>query len=270
MTSRLPVFVCGTYSDLSAERGAVLDALQRLQVEHHSMELFGARSTRSIETCLDEVRKSKIVVIVVGHQYGTLVPGMQISFSEAEYQEAYALGLECLPYFHLGSAHQDPRQGGDADALALQKWKKTLEERHTPAYFDDPNKLATQVAIDVGRAIQTIEAAENSVSNAAPLIERRLSLQSQRRFSPVSCQRFGDESRQLLHGLTRDNEGNILIVGDFWGSIDFGRKRLKSAGDRDIFVAKFNRAGSCLWSNGFGDRFEQVGVGVATDAERPR
>jgi hypothetical protein len=46
MNSRLSVFVCGTYSDLSAERGAVLDALQRLEVEHHSMELFRASSCR--------------------------------------------------------------------------------------------------------------------------------------------------------------------------------------------------------------------------------
>lgn len=57
MNSRLSVFVCGTYSDLSAERGAVLDALQRLEVEHHSVGfsepghsgLFKHASTRFAE-----------------------------------------------------------------------------------------------------------------------------------------------------------------------------------------------------------------------------
>jgi hypothetical protein len=64
----------------------------------------------------------------------------------------------------------------------------------------------------------------------------------------ISCQTFGDESRQILHGVAADPESNIIVVGDFWGSIDFGCSKLISAGDRDIFLAKFDRAGKCLWS----------------------
>jgi hypothetical protein len=99
MNPHIPVFVCGTYTDLSAERGAVLDALQKLQVEHHSMELFGAHSQVPLATCLGEVRKSKIIVVIVGHRYGSLAPGLDVSYSEAEYNEAFARHLECLVYF---------------------------------------------------------------------------------------------------------------------------------------------------------------------------
>jgi len=77
--------------------------------------------------------------------------------------------------------------------------------------------------------------------------------------------RFGDEARQLLHGLAADAHGNILMVGDFWGSIDFGGSTLQSDGDRDIFLAKFDSQGNHMWSKSYGDEREQVGVGVATD-----
>ncbi len=77
--------------------------------------------------------------------------------------------------------------------------------------------------------------------------------------------RFGDEARQLLQGLAADAHGNILMVGDFWGSIDFGGSTLQSDGDRDIFLAKFDSQGNHMWSKSYGDEREQVGVGVATD-----
>jgi hypothetical protein len=264
MNSRLSVFVCGTYSDLSAERGAVLDALQRLEVEHHSMELFGARPQRPLQTCLDEVRRSKIVVVIVGHRYGTLAPGLEISFSEAEYQEAFRMNLECLVYFSNTSEHPDEEDA--QKSLLLHQWKKTLSDRHTPAYFPDANKLALQVAIDVGRTIRELEDKANSSirgGGAEPLSDRH---EKAPRVTPVYCQRFGDESRQLVHGLTTDSDGNAIIVGDLWGSIDFGKSKLTSAGDRDIFLAKFDRSGVCLWSQRYGDQFEQVGIGVDTDA----
>ena len=267
MSSRLSVFVCGTYSDLSSERGAVLDALQRLEVEHHSMELFGARPQRPLQTCLDEVRRSRIVVVIVGHKYGTLAPGQEISFSEAEYQEAFRLNLECLVYFSSASG---PADGEDAQkGILLQRWKSTLRDRHTPAYFPDANKLAVQVAIDVARTIRELENRDDLSTRVEDTESAPDSLPNSLVAPPVTavyCQRFGDESRQLVHGLTTDPDGNAIVIGDLWGSIDFGKSRLTSVGDRDVFIAKFNRSGTCLWSRRYGDKFEQVGAGVDTDA----
>src|ERR1700733_6238380 len=220
MQSRLPVFVCGTYSDLASERGLVLDALQQLQLEHHAMELFGARPKRPIETCLDEVRQSKIVVVIVGSRYGTLVPGWQISYSEAEYREAQRLNLPCLPYFQQSIASsREPNE----DDLPLENWKRILAARHTPFYFADPQKLAVQVAIDVGREMRRIEEQESAQGRTeASLYVPPISL--------LSSQRFGDDARQLLHGLATDSDGNIVMVGDFWGTLDFGKTELKRGG----------------------------------------
>jgi hypothetical protein len=273
MNSPLSVFVCGTYSDLGAERGAVLDALQQLQVEHHSMEFFGARSERPIETCLAEVRRSRILVAIVGHCYGTLVPGLGISYSEAEYQEAYRLGtrrIRTLIYLQGALSTTDEREAsGSPNTRLLESWKATLKERHTCAVFTDVNWLARQVAIDVGRAVREIEDEEQASQPSPP--ETALSLSRSAadvhfQVSAVSSQRFGDESRQLLYGLAVDPSGDIVIAGTFWGTIDFGRSKLVSAG-QNIFLAMFSRAGNCVWSNRYGDSSEHVVAGVGVDSD---
>src|ERR1700731_7622 len=61
----LTIFLCSTFADLAEERQAVLDAVRKLQLQHDSMEFFGARPGAPIETCLAEVRKSDILVVIV-------------------------------------------------------------------------------------------------------------------------------------------------------------------------------------------------------------
>lgn len=49
-----------------------------------------------------------------------------------------------------------------------------------------------------------------------------------------------------------DQEGNIIVAGDFLGTLDFGGGDLASAGV-DIFVVKLNPFGEHIWSRRFGD-----------------
>jgi Domain of unknown function (DUF4062) len=92
------VFVCSTFDDLEQQREAVLDAIRRVKSRHNAMELFGARTERPIEVCLDEVRKSDLLVVIVGLKYGSLAPGMGISYSQAGYEEGARLDKPCLVY----------------------------------------------------------------------------------------------------------------------------------------------------------------------------
>lgn len=164
MASPLTVFVCSTYADLAEERHAVLDAIRRLQLQHDSMEFFGARTGQPLETCLAEVRKSNVMVVIVGHRYGSLAPEVDISYSEAEYQEARRLHKPCLVYLRDDNVPVLPKHvERDPQKLALlERWKATLTERHTVASFSDGNGLAVQVAADLGRTIHEL----NEIANA--------------------------------------------------------------------------------------------------------
>lgn len=160
--------MCSTYADLAEERERVLDAVRRLQLQHDSMEFFGARADLPIDTCLAEVRRSDVLVVVVGHRYGNLVPELGVSFSEAEYREGQRLGKPCLVYLRDENApilikhvERDPEK-----LRLLEKWKNALTIRHTIAKFADAQELAVQVAADLGRTVQALEEAERARSQA--------------------------------------------------------------------------------------------------------
>jgi hypothetical protein len=79
--------------------------------------------------------------------------------------------------------------------------------------------------------------------------------------------RFGDGEYQQAHGIAIDGSDNIILVGEFRGTVNFGGGPLTSAGFEDIFVAKFNALGNHLWSRGFGDANNQIALAVCSDGE---
>jgi hypothetical protein len=61
-------------------------------------------------------------------------------------------------------------------------------------------------------------------------------------------------------------EGDIVIVGRFGGTLDFGAGKMASTGSYDIFVAKLDPLGKALWSKRFGDASSQGANAVAVDS----
>lgn len=61
---------------------------------------------------------------------------------------------------------------------------------------------------------------------------------------------FGDAAIQLGDGwgLATDANGDVVLTGDFAGTVDFGGGPLVAAGDRDVFVAKLSSTGEHVWS----------------------
>ena len=108
MSASFTVFVCSTF-DLEQEREAVLDAIRRVQQRHNAMEVFGARPGRPIGVCLDGVRKSDLLVVIVGLKYGSLPSGMEISYSQAEYEEGVRFEKPCLVYLRATTTSRSCR-----------------------------------------------------------------------------------------------------------------------------------------------------------------
>jgi hypothetical protein len=79
--------------------------------------------------------------------------------------------------------------------------------------------------------------------------------------------RPGDfETQQEAQDVIVDSSDNIIVLGNFRGTIDFGGEPMTSAGELDIFVAKLDAAGVRLWSRRYGDALWQGGSTVATDS----
>jgi tetratricopeptide (TPR) repeat protein len=173
MSASFTVFVCSTFDDLEPEREAVLDAIRRVQSRHNAMEFFGARPGRPIDVCLDEVRKSDLLVVIVGLKYGSLPSGMEVSYSQAEYEEGVRLEKPCLVYLRDDEVpilakfvERDPDK-----VKLLDAWKEGLNAEHTVAKFEDWPKLAVQVAADIGHFLLVVETSRAKGVAEAPLRE---------------------------------------------------------------------------------------------------
>ncbi|MEW6271201.1 MAG: hypothetical protein AB1689_18115 [Thermodesulfobacteriota bacterium] len=82
--------------------------------------------------------------------------------------------------------------------------------------------------------------------------------------SPWS-RRLGGVGYDAVRGVAVDAAGNVIVVGSFQGAVDLGGGALTSAGEDDMFVAKYSAAGAHLWSKRLGGGGYDVAYGVAVD-----
>ena len=68
------------------------------------------------------------------------------------------------------------------------------------------------------------------------------------------------------YGIGIDNSDNILVAGEFSGTVDFGDGQVDSAGMSDIFVVKFLPDGSYVWSKQVGGTGNDVANDAAVDS----
>ncbi len=81
---------------------------------------------------------------------------------------------------------------------------------------------------------------------------------------------FGGTLTDLGHSLAVDAAGNVYVVGDFQGTVNFGGEPLTSAGSYDIFLAKYSGVdGQHLWSKRFGSTGFDTGLGITVNAGEP-
>jgi hypothetical protein len=77
---------------------------------------------------------------------------------------------------------------------------------------------------------------------------------------------FGDGSSDSGRAIAVDGAGNVVVTGQFAGTVNFGGGNLVAAGDIDVFVAKYNSAGTHQWSERFGGTTADLALSLATDA----
>lgn len=76
----------------------------------------------------------------------------------------------------------------------------------------------------------------------------------------------GGTSYDLANSVTTDASGNVISVGDFYGSsVTFGLTTLTSGGDADMFIVKYDAGGNVLWANSAGGNLEDRGLSVSAD-----
>lgn len=83
----------------------------------------------------------------------------------------------------------------------------------------------------------------------------------------IWSRRFGGPDYQMANRVAVDGEGDIIIAGELYGTVDFGTGPITSAGLGDIFVVKLDAAGTTQWVRRFGDPAYQYVRDMDIDAE---
>jgi uncharacterized protein (AIM24 family) len=76
----------------------------------------------------------------------------------------------------------------------------------------------------------------------------------------------GGTSVDFGRGITLDATGNVYVTGYYAGTASFGGISRTSAGNYDVFVAKYNSSGTILWVQSAGGAGFDEGKGIALDA----
>ena len=77
---------------------------------------------------------------------------------------------------------------------------------------------------------------------------------------------LGGTATDEAFGVAADASGNVVVVGGFQGTVNFGGASLTSGGFWDAFAVKFSSAGGAhVWSRAFGSTNDDLANGVAMD-----
>jgi hypothetical protein len=77
--------------------------------------------------------------------------------------------------------------------------------------------------------------------------------------------RLGGVGNDAAKSVAIDSQNNIIVVGNFQSSVDFGGGILTAVSSIEMFVAKYNSNGTYLWANHYSGLTSDVGATVAVD-----
>src|SRR5262249_54786566 len=146
----------------------VLESILRVGAVPVAMEHFGSSPASPLEVCRDEVWRSDVIVLLLGHRYGAVLPGANTSLTEFEYSTARQAAKPVLAFI-VDPQYPWPPQlidGGEA-AERLSAFKRRLLSEVVVGYFTSPSELAVRVV----QALHAFRSERGLEPDAAPLTE---------------------------------------------------------------------------------------------------
>jgi hypothetical protein len=87
----------------------------------------------------------------------------------------------------------------------------------------------------------------------------------------VWSRRAGDYYVDYGHGIGVDADGNVIVTGSFYGTVNLGGGAMTSASNQtsDMFVAEYSSSGAHVWSSRYGGSENEMGRDVAAGPNGP-
>ena len=135
-------------------RNAVIGKIQSKAGIINAQEFFGARDSQPLDTCLNEIERSKVFLLFLSPRHGSIDHESGKSFVEREYDKACELGILKLAYI-MDEEYEYPikyvSKGEEAQSLAA--FKQRVMTELTVSRFTTPEDLASKVYEDLKREL---------------------------------------------------------------------------------------------------------------------
>lgn len=147
------VFLSSVFRDLENVRDRLQSDLRKAgKYDIHAMEEFAARPHPPLEVCLEEVRKSDVLLLIVGPHPGSRTDG-GITYTHAEVREAIRLQIPILAVI----VPREPRLARD-QITALNELEKDTKLVATPDYLGSGQPLTEVSGMLLASLIRAQEA----------------------------------------------------------------------------------------------------------------
>lgn len=245
----MKVFLSSTLTDLVIEREAVLKALRKKRQSVLAMEDFLATPSTPIQTALQHLRESDLMILVIGFKAGSLLPGNSgMTYTSAEYAEMMKLGRHVLAFvkqekrwFWRKRKEWLNKERLPVKARALANFLADVGSSWTWETFSTPDELALAV-------IQSLEKWENegrpgarkTFTSPADFFASKAP-QAKTPILDFSTSLFGRETEiQLLNSFLTNGSQSVCIVSGRGG---IGKSKVlhdwtKMISDRQIVFLK--------------------------------
>jgi hypothetical protein len=152
--SAITFFISSTYEDLNSYRSSVIDKIKTASGTIFAQEFFGSRGQEPLQTCLEEVKKSNVFLLILAHRYGSVDKKTGKSFTRLEYEHAVKLKKVILAYIVDDDYPWLPKQFSmQDDYKKLVEFKNQLRKDLTIDDFTTQEDLSAKVMQDLIREL---------------------------------------------------------------------------------------------------------------------
>ncbi len=168
MTSKPLVYVSSTFGDLLEYRQEAIESILSLGAIPVAMEDFGSNPSSPLDICRDKVRGSDVMVLILAHRYGAVLPGMDASITEYEYGAAREAGKPVLAFIIKPQIPWPPQLiDVGQEARCLDRFKRRVLSEVVVGYFSSPSDLAIRVVQALHRTVPTLRRTSDSALHAS-------------------------------------------------------------------------------------------------------
>lgn len=139
----MKVFISSPVNGFEEIRLACKEELDHLALDYFISEYEGSYTLDSLHTCLGEVGKCDIYVLLLVNKYGYIIPGKDISFTELEFDEARKLKKPILVYKLDYFDHEDRQKS------FINKVENSSEGLFRGSSISNKHQLKNRLAKDI-------------------------------------------------------------------------------------------------------------------------